>query len=126
MATFKLINNTASVLPLSNSSTIPPSGTRIVGQITLEMRRLEERKLLTIVKLPTELYPPDDKLLPDYIGTVDPDAGSNGGGSSGGSGGDLSSLTPAPDGSVPEWSTLTNLWTATTAPRNLVLDGGNF
>lgn len=125
MASFRLINNTASVLPLSDSSFVPPSSERTVSQITLEMRRLEVNKLLTIIQIPD--VNASDALLPDYVGTTDPNAGNNnGGGGSGTGSNDLASLTPAPDGSIPEYATVDNLWHATTAPRQLLLDGGNF
>lgn len=122
MASFRLINNTSSVLPLSDSSFIGPGSERIVAQLTLELRRLELKRLLTIIPLPDtdEL----EALLPDYVGTSNPNEGVVApptGGSN-----DLGGLAPAPDGSVPEFSTADNLWHATTAPRKLVLDGGNF
>lgn len=122
MASFKLINNTASNLPLSDSSYIPPRAERTVNQLTLEMRRLERNKMLTIITIPSVT---GDDLLPDYVGTSDPNAGTGNGGNGGGSN-DLASLTPAPDGSIPEFATGDNQWHATQAPRQLLLDGGNF
>ncbi len=124
MATFRLINNTSSSLPLSSSETIGPGALRIVGQVTLEMRRLEAANLLTIQMLPpggSDFV--DDPLLPDYPDTVDPNP-PTGGGNGGGS--DLADLLPAPDGSVPEYQLSTDTWVATTAPRRLVLDAGSF
>lgn len=117
MASFKLINNTASNLPLSDSFYIPPRAERTVSQLTLEMRRLERNKMLTITIIPSVTG--DDDLLPDYVGTSDPNAG-NGGSNN------LASLTPAPNGSIPEFDTVDNQWHATQAPRQLLLDGGDF
>jgi hypothetical protein len=117
MSSFKLINNTDSILPLSDGSSILPRGVRVVDQLTLEMRRLERSRLLTIIQIPSVS---GDDLLPDYVGTSDPNADNNGGSN------DLESLTPAPDGSIPEFATGDNQWHATQAPRQLLLDGGNF
>lgn len=134
MASFRLINNTPSVLPLSDSSFIAPGADRIVDQITLEMARLERERLLTIIQIADVSQDRDSPLLPDYVGTIDPNAGSNtgGGGTGGGTGGtggsgnDLAALLPAPDGSIPEYLLVNNIWQATRAPRQLLLDGGNF
>lgn len=121
MATFRIINNTSSSLPLSTSETIAPGALRIVGQVTLEMRRLESAKLLTIQVLPMGGGNfVDDPLLPDYPGTVDPTP------NTGGTTGELTALLPALDGSVPEYQAGGNEWQATVSPRRLILDGGNF
>lgn len=127
MASFRLINNTPSVLPLSDSSFIAPGADRIVDQITLEMARLERERLLTIIQIADVSQDKDSPLLPDYVGTIDPNAGSNtGGGGTGGSGNALAALLPAPDGSIPEYMLDNNIWQSTRAPRQLLLDGGNF
>ncbi len=131
MASFRLINNTPSVLPLSDSSSIAPGADRIVDQITLEMARLERERLLTIIQIADVSQDRDSPLLPDYVGTIDPNAGSNNGGGTGGggtgsTGNELAALSPAPDGSIPEYAWIDNIWQATRAPRQLLLDGGNF
>lgn len=129
MAAFRLINNTDSVLAFSDSYKLAPRAEDIVGQITLEMRRYADHQLLTIIEVAAKKYVYDDKLKPDYIDTVpldyqeysdivNPPTGAGGT--------DLVSLTPAPDGSIPEFSTVDNLWHATLNPRLLVMDGGNF
>lgn len=141
MATYRLINNTQSSLPLADSVTLPPGGERTVGQITREMRRLEQQQLLSIFETLEASW--DNVLRPDYVNAIDPltstrsdvwilgeiaaAGGGGGGGGSGGSGtGDLAALLPAPDGSVPEYQNVGDRWTATNTPRALLLDGGNF
>lgn len=70
MASFRIINNTNSTLPLSDSLQIAPVSERFVGQITYEMARLESLHLITIIRMPTA--DADDELKPDYINTTDP------------------------------------------------------
>lgn len=70
MASFRIINNTNSTLPLSDSLQIAPVSERFVGQITYEMARLESLHLITIIRMPTG--DADDELKPDYINTTDP------------------------------------------------------
>lgn len=134
---FTLINNTASSLPLSSSLRIDPRSTRVVYQITLEIARLADQGFITIVS--RDLDDPDSKLVPDYVGTVDPNLGSvDTGGGTGGTGGTgnvsdemLAKLKAwlnanPTDGSVLEYSTVTRTWTPTITTRKLVIDGGNF
>lgn len=129
MAAFRLINNTDSVLAFSDSYKIAPRAEDVVGQLTLEMRRYADAGHLTILEVAAKKFVYDDKLKPDYIDTVPLDYQDGDGIVNppvGVGGADLLPLTPAPDGSIPEFSTLDNLWHATTSPRQQVIDGGNF
>lgn len=69
MAAFRLINNTSSVLAMSDSYKLGPYSEDLVGQVTLEMRRYESAEMLTILEVAAETFVYDDKLLPDYIDT---------------------------------------------------------
>lgn len=78
MATFRIINNTNSNLPLSSSSNISPGGERFVSQLTIELKRLEVRRLITIIKLDIEDESLGDGLATDYVGVkADPATSSN-------------------------------------------------
>jgi hypothetical protein len=118
MARFKIINNTTSDLPLSDSSFIRAQEVKIVEQMTLELKRLEQKGFLMIVTLPDLFQTDDTNLVPDYIGVRDPREFGAGNGTT------LDQLLPANAGSIPEFNG--NEWKATTRPSSLVLDGGNF